>query len=202
MALWDPLLERLAAAKGSPAKLKELGRERLSDIIDQEAARARRKLDELTARYPSAAPRELAQRFVDDKKQLASMVGGVTGVFGLATLPLDYLGMTYLQLSLLVEVATVFKVNLKPDTAKTELLDLFGYANGLPPTKRLSPRLLGSLAAMLLARSGLATLSKAMPLVAAPVSAYLNNQHIQKIGDAASRHYDGWGRAHQKAQGG
>lgn len=201
MALWDPLLEQLAAAKASPEKLKALGRERLSDIIDQEASRARRKLDELTARYPSAQPRELAQRFVDDKKQLASMVGGITGVFGLATVPIDYLGMTYLQLSLLVEIATVFKVNLKPATAKTELVDLFGYANGLAPGKRLSPRVLGSLAGLLLARSGLATLSKAMPLVAAPVSAYLNNQHIQKVGDAGVRHYEGWGRAHQKANG-
>lgn len=199
MALWDPLLEKLADAKASPEKLKALGKERLADVIDQEAARARRKLDELMARYPSAAPRELAQRFVDDKKQLASMVGGITGVFGLATVPVDYLGMTYLQLSLLVEVATVFKVNLKPQTAKTELLDLFGYANGLAPAKRLSPRVVGSLAAMLFARSGLAALSKAMPLVAAPVSAYLNNQHIQKVGETAMRHYDGWGHAHRKA---
>lgn len=39
-----------------------------------------------------------------------------------------------------------------------------------------------------------------MPLVAAPVSAYLNNQHVQQVGDAAVRHYDGWVHAHEKAR--
>jgi hypothetical protein len=53
---------------------------------------------------------------------------------------------------------------------------------------------------MLLARGGLKGLSRAMPLVAAPISAYLNNQHIQQVGDIAVRHYDGWGRAHEKAR--
>ena len=51
----------------------------------------------------------------------------------------------------------------------------------------------------LLARGGLKGLSRTMPLVAAPISAYLNNQHIQKVGDAAVRHYEGWSKAHEKA---
>ena len=39
-----------------------------------------------------------------------------------------------------------------------------------------------------------------MPLVAAPVSAYLNNQHIQQVGDEAVRHYDGFAAAHEKTR--
>lgn len=199
MGFFDPLLEQVKAARQlSPKNLRKLANARLSDLVEKEAVRARARIDELAQRYPSAGPRELSQRLIDQKKQLASMVGGVTGVFGAVTVPLDLVGMVYLQISLLAEVATVFKVSLKSERERQELLDLFGYSNGIGPVQRSSPRVLGSLAALLLAKGGLKTLSRAMPLVAAPISAYLNNQHIQQVGDAAVRHYDGWVHAHEK----
>lgn len=201
MSFFDPLLEQVKVVrKLSPRQLKKLGDEKLSELIEQEATRARARVDELQQRYPSAGPRELAQRLIDSKKSLASLVGGVSGVFGMVTVPLDLVGMVYLQLSLLTEVATVFKKPLKSERERTELLDLFGYANGIGPVQRASPRVLGSLAAMLLAKGGLKSISKAMPLVAAPISAYLNNQHIQQVGDSAVRHFDGWGHAHEKTK--
>jgi hypothetical protein len=195
MGLFDPLK---AARRVSPKNLRRLANARLSELIEKEAVRARARVDELVQRFPSAGPRELAQRCIDQKKQLASMVGGVTGVFGAVTVPVDLVGMAYLQLSLLTEVATVFKVSLKSERERQELLDLFGYSNGIGPVQRSSPRVLGSLAALLFARGGFTTLSRAMPLVAAPISAYLNNQHIQQVGEAAVRHYDGWVHAHEK----
>lgn len=201
MGFFDPLLEQVKVVrKLSPRQLRKLGDEKLSELIEQEAIRARARVDELQQRYPSAGPRELAQRLIDSKKSLASLVGGVSGVFGVVTVPLDLVGMVYLQLSLLTEVATVFKKPLKSERERTELLDLFGYANGIGPVQRASPRVLGSLAAMLLAKGGLKSISKAMPLVAAPISAYLNNQHIQQVGDSAVRHFDGWGHAHEKTK--
>jgi hypothetical protein len=197
------LLERLttslsAAREYTPARLKARGEVRLHELLEQEAVRARARLDELQQRYPSAGPRELAQRFIDQKKQLASLMGGVTGVFGVATVPVDLGGMVWLQLSLLVEIATVFKVSLKSQPAKDELLDLFGYANGIGPVQRSSPRVLGSLATLLLTKGGLKTLGRAVPLVAAPLSAWLNHQHVQRVGEAGIRHYDGWVHARQK----
>lgn len=183
-----------------PKNLKKLSDERLSDLIDKEAVRARAKVDELQQRYPSAGPRELSQRLIDSKKSLASMVGGLTGVFGAVTVPVDLAGMLYLQLSLLTEVATVFKLPLKSEREKQELIDLLGYANGIGPVQRSSPKVLGSLAALVLAKGGLKTLSRAMPLVAAPISAWMNNSHIQKVGDSAVRHYDGWQHAHEKSK--
>jgi hypothetical protein len=198
MGFFDRLQEGRAAL--SPRNLKALATQRVGDLLEREAGRARRTVDGLARRYPSATPRELAQRCVDQKKSVAGMVGGVTGVFGLVTVPLDLVGMVYLQLALLAEVATVFKVSLKSERARAELLDLFGYANGLGPVQRASPRVVGSLAAMLLARGGLTSFSRAMPLVAAPISAYLNNQHIQQVGEAAMRHYEGWSKAHEKTR--
>lgn len=184
----------------SPANLKRLGNERLSDLIEREAIRARAKVDDLQQRYPSAGPRELSQRLIDSKKNLASMMGGITGVFGAVSVPVDLAGMVYLQLTLLTEVATVFKLSLKSERERQELIDLLGYANGIGPLQRSAPRVLGSLAQYLLLKGGLKTASRTMPLVAAPISAYLNNQHIQQIGESAVRHYDGWERAHEKAR--
>ncbi len=201
MGLFDPLLERLAFMKMlSPASLKKLANRRVNDLIVSEATRAKKKLEDLEQRYPSAGPRELAQRLIDAKKNFASMVGGVSGIFGVVTVPADLLVMVYLQLSLLAEVATLYKVNLKGEAAQKELLDLFGYANGVGPLQRASPKVLGKLVAVLLSKGGLEGLGKAMPLVAAPISAYLNNQHIQSVGDHAVRHYDGFTHAHEKTK--
>lgn len=191
MAFYDSL---------SPAKLKSLANERLSDLIDKEAVRARTSLEELQQRYPSAGPRELSQRYIDSRKQAASVLGGVTGVFGAVTVPVDLVGMVYLQLALLVEIGTVFKADFKNERGKKDVLDLFGYANGIGPIQRASPKVLGSLAAMVLTKTGLKALGRAMPLVAAPISAYLNNQHVQRVGDSAIRHYDGWVHAHEKSK--
>jgi len=198
MAFYTPLVEQVRRL--SPANLKQLANERLSTLVETEAARAKARVDELVERFPSAGQKELCQRLIDNKKQIAGVVGGVTGVFGAVTVPVDLVGMVYLQLSLLVEIATVYKVNLKAERSRQELLDLFGYANGIGPVQRSSPKVVGSLAALLLARGGLKTLGRAMPLVAAPISAYLNNQHVQRIGDAAVRHYDGWVHAHEKTR--
>ena len=186
MAFFDPLLQL------SPKNLKKMGNTQLSELIEKEAVRARVKVDELQQRYPSAGPRELSQRLIDSKKNLASMVGGMTGVFGAITVPIDLVGMVYLQLSLLTEVATVFKLSLKSERERQELIDLLGYSNGIGPVQRSGPKVVGSLAALLLARGGLKGLSRAMPLLAAPISAYLNNQHIQQVGESAVRHYDGF----------
>ncbi|WP_342376869.1 EcsC family protein [Myxococcus stipitatus] len=201
MAFYDSVAERLAFMKKlTPAELKKLGSARLSDIVLQETKRARVRVAELEKRYPRAEVRELAQRLVDEKKNLASMVGGVSGVFGLVALPADLLFMAYLQIILLTDVATLYKVNLKSERARAEMLDLFGYANGLGPLQRSSPKVLGKLAAMLLEKGGLHTLGRAMPLVAAPITAYFNNQHIQRVGEQAVRFYEGFDKAHAKAR--
>lgn len=201
MGFFDPVLEQVKVLRQlTPRKLQKLGNTQLSELIEKEAVRARAKVDELQQRYPSAGPRELSQRLIDSKKNVASMVGGITGVFGAVTVPIDLVGMVYLQLSLLTEVATVFKLSLKSERERQELIDLLGYSNGIGPVQRSGPKVMGSLAALLLARGGLKGLSRAMPLVAAPISAYLNNQHIQQVGESAVRHYDGWVHAHEKSQ--
>ena len=78
------------------------------------------------------------------------MMGGVSGIFGLASIPADLVVMSWLQLVLLVDIATVYRINLKSARARGELLDLFGYANGIGPLQRAGPSALGRLAGVLL----------------------------------------------------
>ncbi|WP_164017658.1 EcsC family protein [Pyxidicoccus trucidator] len=201
MGFYDSVAERLAFLKMlSPGELKKLGSAKLSDVVLQEVARARVRVAELEKRYPQSAPKDLAQRLIDEKKNLAGMVGGVSGVFGLVALPADLVFMAYLQIILLTDVATLYKVNLKTERARGEMLDLFGYANGLGPLHRAGPKVVGKLGAMLLEKGGMHTLGRAMPLVAAPVTAYFNNQHIQMVGEQAVRFYEGFDKAHAKAK--
>ncbi|MFZ5471624.1 MAG: hypothetical protein ACOZIN_19535 [Myxococcota bacterium] len=201
MAFYDALTERLQLLKKlSPRHLRILAHARLSALVTREISRSRERVDELSRRYPSADVRELAQRLIDGKKGLASMVGGVSGVFGLFSVPADLLVTAWLELVLLVDVATLYKVNLKSERARAELLDLYGYAHGIGPLQRSGPKVMGRLAGKLLERSGLGTLGKAVPLAAAPLSAYMNSQHLQRIGEEAVRYYDGWDKAHAKTQ--
>ena len=201
MSIFDPLAERLSFLKLlHPRELKRLSDLQLHTLVEREALRSRTRVSALEAAYPSATPRELAQRLVDHKKGLAGMLGGVSGVFGLFGLPADLLAVAYLQLTLLVDVATLYKANLKTERARTELLDLFGYASGAGPLTRSGPKVVGTLGGLVLARGGLKTLGRALPLVAAPVSAWLNNQALQGVGEQAVRHYEGFSKAQAKSR--
>ena len=188
MAFYDPISDKVK--KLTPAELKKLADTKLADLVQQEIPRARKRMLELEQRYPSAGVRERAQRIIDEKKHVASMTGGVFGAFGLLGLPADLTVMAWLQLTMLVDVATLYKVNL----------NLYGYTTGVGPLRRSGPRVLGKVAEVLLKKGGLQTLGRAMPFVAAPVTAYLNNQHIQKVGDHAVRFYEGFDKAHAKTK--
>lgn len=189
-----------AVRRFTPREVRKLAGRRLSDVVLREVGKARDRVADLEQRYPSAGVREKAQRLIDAKKGLASMIGGVSGVFGLASVPADLVVMVYLQLVLLVDIATLYKVNLKSEHARGELLDLFGYANGIGPMQRAGPKVIGKVAGLMLERGGLGLFGRALPLVAAPITAYLNNQHIQEVGDDAIRFYEGFDKARAKNQ--
>lgn len=196
MAIWDPVAERLAFAKKlHPNELKKLANRRLSDLVLRELAKSRRRVSDLERAYPSAGVKEKAQRLIDGKKAIAGMVGGVSGVFGLISVPADLLALTWLQLVLLVDVATLYKVNLRTGSARDELLDLFGEINGIGPLQRAGPRVLGKVAQLLLEKGGWRVVGRAVPVFAAPISAFLNNAHIQQVGDEAMRHFEGLAKA-------
>jgi uncharacterized protein (DUF697 family) len=193
--------ERLAFLKKlRPASVRRLASLRMEDVVGLEARRARTRVQALRSRYPSAGPRELGNHVIESTKSLASLSGSVSGVFGLVSVPADLVVMAWLQIRMLADIATAYGVDLRFRRARTELLTVLGEANGVGPLKRSGPKLLGRVAAVLAEKGGFASLGRAMPLVAAPLTAWLNNQHIQLVGDAALRQYDGFVRAAAKTR--
>lgn len=172
--------------------IRGLAREQLSRLYFDELVRARRRVDELRERYPSAGTPELAQRLIDAKKTWAGAGGALSGLFGLVSVPADLALVTVLQLSLIIEIALLHKANLKSERARGEVFDVLGYANGRDTVNlasRVGPKLLGRLAKRMLSRGGLEALGRAVPIVAAPLSAHLNNRDIQRAGSSALRFY-------------
>jgi uncharacterized protein (DUF697 family) len=172
------------------AELSALASQRLDTVVLAEIARARRRIHDLERRYPSAGARELSERLIDSKKRVGSTTGAVSGLFGLVSIPADLILVTYLQCVLLVELATLYKANLKNERGRDELLDLLGYANGVGPIVRAGPKLLGRVALSVFERGGLPTLGRAFPVVAAPLTAYLNSKAIDRVGQEAVRFYE------------
>ena len=167
-------------------------KERLWRIYVQEIGRCRRRVDEVRQRYPSASAQELSQRLTDTKKTWASTGGAISGLFGLALVPADLMFVTVLQLTLIMEIALLHKVNLKSERAREEVFDVLGYSNGADTVNlagRAGPKVVARVAEKVLTKRGLAQLGRAVPVLASPVVAYLNNRDLQRAGEAALRFY-------------
>lgn len=178
----------------TPRQLKRLAGRKFSDLVLSEIHRSRERIAELQRSYPSAKRPELANRLIDAKKTLAATGGAISGLFGLVSVPLDLVFVTYLQVSLLVDIAVLSGVNLKSARAQDELLDLLGYANGVGPAVRAGPKLVGTIAVALFNRGGLPVLGRAVPVVASPLTAWLNNRALKRVGQEALRYYEKEGR--------
>ena len=172
--------------------LTEAAKERLWDIYVGEIGRCRKRVDELREKYPSADSLELAQRLTDTKKTWASTGGAVSGLFGLALVPADLVFVTVLQLTLIMEIALLHKVNLKSDRAREEVFEVLGCSNGADTVNlagRAGPKVIARVAEKVLTKRGLAQLGRVIPVLASPVVAYLNNRDLQRAGQAAIRFY-------------
>lgn len=169
-----------------------VAKERLWEVYVAEIGRCRKRVEELRGRYPSANAQELAQRLTDVKKTWASTGGAISGLFGLALVPADLLFVTALQLTLIMEIAVLHKVNLKSGRARDEVFEVLGYSNGADTVNlagRAGPKVVARVAEKVLTKRGLAQLGRVVPVLASPVVAYLNNRDLQRAGEAAARFY-------------
>jgi uncharacterized protein (DUF697 family) len=169
-----------------------VAKERLWEVYVGEIGRCRRRVEDLRSRYPSANPQELAQRLTDVKKTWASTGGAISGLFGLALVPADLVFVTVLQLTLIMEIALLHRVNLKSDRARDEVFEVLGYSNGADTVNlagRAGPKVVARVAEKVLTKRGLAQFGRVVPVLASPVVAYLNNRDLQRAGEAAVRFY-------------
>ncbi|MGZ6126315.1 MAG: EcsC family protein [Myxococcales bacterium] len=169
-----------------------VAKERFWEVYVSEIARCRKRVEEVRGKYPSANAQELAQRLTDSKKTWASTGGAISGLFGLALVPADLVFVTVLQLTLIMEIALLHKVNLKSERAREEVFDVLGYSNGADTVNlagRAGPKVVARVAEKVLTKRGLAQLGRVVPVLASPVVAYLNNRDLQRAGEAAVRFY-------------
>lgn len=173
----------------TPRGLRALARRRFDEVVLAEIERARPRLKALKRRYPDASPAELTAHLIDAKKAYAGTGGAISGLFGLAAVPADLLFVTYLQIVLVIEIGLVHRANLKSLRGQQEILEILGRGNGVGPLYRSGTPILARIASALMVRRGVPLLGRAVPFVAAPVSAYLNNRDIERVGREALRHY-------------
>jgi hypothetical protein len=170
--------------------IRQFAEERFEDWLLGEVTRARDRVRELRTQFPSAGTLELANRLIESKKKWAATSGAVSGLFGLMTLPADLAVVAYLQMSLIVDVAVLCGRNVKSARARAELLEVFNAANSsIAIASRASPRATARLAERFLAARGFRLLGRAFPVIAAPVTAALNNRDIEKAGQEAMRYF-------------
>lgn len=182
----------------SARSLRELAFRRVDQVILGELERAQPRIRALKEAHPGASRRELVERLVERKKSYAGTGGLVSGAFGLVGVPLDLVMVTYLQIALAVEVSLLFGVNLKSRTGQREVLEILARGNGVGPLYRGGTPVLARVAFALLRRRGWPALGRAVPVVAMPVSAWLNNRDIDRVGAAAVRYWDGMARLAEK----
>ena len=101
--------------------LTRVAKDKLESLYLEQIVRARKRVDDLRTRYPSAQAGEMAQRLIDHKKAWASTGGALSGLFGLISVPADIAFVTLLQLALIMEIALVFRTNLKSARARNEV---------------------------------------------------------------------------------
>ncbi len=171
--------------------VRELAYRRVDRVILGEIERARPRLRALRKEHPAAGRPELVDLLVEKKRSLAGTGGMISGSFGIAGVPLDIVMVTYLQISLAVEVALLHGVNLKSKTAQRDVLDVVARGNGVNTLYRGGAPLLARFALMLLRRRGWPSLGRVVPVLAMPVCAYLNSRDLTRVGIAAHRHYEG-----------
>lgn len=166
--------------------------ESLHALYLDEIGRARRRVEELRRKHPDDNASAISQRLIEAKKNWATAGGAVSGLFGWITLPADLAFVLALQLSLIMEIATLHKVNLKSERARHEVLEVLGYSNGSDSahvSMRSAPKVLAQVARRLFAKGGFETLGRAVPVLSAPLAAHLNRRDIERAGEAAERFY-------------
>jgi len=172
--------------------------ERWQTLVLGEIGRARERVRKLRRKHPGASPDEIAVRLIRTKQYIATAGGAVSGLFGAVTLPADFAFVTYLEVALILEIATVFGATLKTPRAQREVLEVLEYARGAKSS--LVATTLTRIAGSAVRRLAGKLPARAIPLVAAPVSAAMHRRALGRVGETAVRFYGTMNKLPRPAQ--
>lgn len=186
MAPRQPSESSLRKLLGDP---RAAARKQLRELIEQERKRAQFHIDLIRRTEPQASKDRLANVLLERWTTVAKVEGGMTGVLGFLGVPLNLLLFAYCQIAVTVSIAEAYGIELRGDGGEEALVDVIGRVHGIEDVIRSGPRVLGALARALAIRHGLGAVGRLVPLLAAPVSAKLNEREMRRVGQAAMQRF-------------
>jgi hypothetical protein len=185
----------------------------VTPLLESARARARRRADDLRARYPEEDPRALGERLVRSHANRAGLAGGVTGALALVALPLGLpagVGVAlFFEAELLLALLAVYDLESGGDRGALRLYALWAGAGFADAAKAAGLRagagaigraIAGSLPARIIARLnpvllrailrrlGLGWLPRALklwPVLGAPIGFAMDRAALRALGFAA-----------------
>ncbi|MGF1511769.1 MAG: hypothetical protein ACFB9M_19915 [Myxococcota bacterium] len=164
-------------------------RRRLGSLIEEETKRAALHIELIKMVEPHASSDRVAQVLLQRWSTVAALEGGFTGAAGLFGIPANAVLFTYCQVAVTVSIAQAYNVRLTGRSGEDAVLDVIGRVHGLDGFRRASPRVLGAMAGRLATRRGFRFLGRWVPLLAAPLSARMNQRDLQRTGWEALRRF-------------
>lgn len=138
-------------------------------------------------RHPETTLREQARHLVDDRRRRAAAGGAALGLLGWIGLPAEGALVATMQMTLIVDIATLCGKNLKSARARQDLWRVFESARAGSSTGGPS---LGSAARKILSSSAVRLAGRAMPLVGMTMGAVEDQRAMQRAGDSALRAFE------------
>jgi hypothetical protein len=170
-------------------RARDAAKKNLRELIAQERKRAQFHIQLIRQGEPTASNDRVANLMVDRWSKVAAVEGGLTGALGLLGVPINFILFAYFQLALIVSVAEAYQVSLEGEQGEDAVLYVLGRVHGIEDLVRAGPRVLGALAKALALKHGLGTLGRLIPMIAAPISAKLNEREMNQVGNEAMRRF-------------
>ncbi|MAS36978.1 MAG: hypothetical protein CL610_23440 [Anaerolineaceae bacterium] len=159
------------------------GQQRLEAWLGPDVAKIQQQYADLQQRYPQASQDDLVNRIIRQQAMKCGVIGAITGIGGLVTLPIALpidIVLSFRVQAALIEFIAVLYSGTPPGTVRNYLV-----MTGSSRVTQSSTNLLMRLALRVIGKS----FSKLIPVVGAVVSFGVNYVIVQLMGRAAVRWY-------------
>ncbi len=170
-------------------RVREALRKNLRELIAQEKKRARIHIQWIRRSEPAVSKDRLARIMLERWVKVASVEGGITGTFGFLGVPTNLILFSYAQIALVVSIAEAYDAALDGVSGEEKVLAVIGRAHGVQDLVRAGPRVVSAIARAVALNRGLGMLGRMVPMVAAPISAKLNERDMSRVGQEAIRRF-------------
>lgn len=178
-------------------------------------------VERIRARYPGITDLELARRIVRRKAFKNGLVGAVTGIGGIMTLPVavpaDLFASWRIQITMILAIAQAFRADTDPADLKTDVLVILAGDSAKEALKRVGIEVtramtrkavqkevsqeimvkiwagLGRKVASRIGRKSITRLDRATPLIGAPIGFAFDWFATRAVGRKAIRYFSGGG---------